>query len=99
MSQVPIQNQNQNQKLQLQYDQFQQTIEQLSNKISQLQGDVDEHSIVIETLNNVPKDRKCFRMIGGALVEKTSGEVAPVLETNLKNVSTTTLSSGFFLCV
>ncbi|OWB55289.1 hypothetical protein B5S28_g1160 [[Candida] boidinii] len=94
MSQVP--NQNQNQKLQLQYDEFQQTIEQLSNKISQLQGDVDEHSIVIETLNNVPKDRKCFRMIGGALVEKTSGEVAPVLETNLKNVSTIHFFPLFF---
>ena len=28
------------------------------------------------------KDRKCFRMIGGVLVERTVGEVLPALEQN-----------------
>jgi hypothetical protein len=28
----------------------------------------------------MPPDRKCFRMIGGVLVERTVGEVLPALE-------------------
>ncbi|XP_068634004.1 prefoldin subunit 2 [Battus philenor] len=55
---------------------------QLANKISELEMDLNEHKIVIETLQAVDKSRKCFRMIGGVLVERTVGEVLPDLETN-----------------
>lgn len=45
---------------------------------------------MIDTLQDTLKkspDRKCFRMIGGVLVERTVKEVLPALETNLNGVS------------
>ena len=38
--------------------------------------------LVIETLNPLPKDRKCFRMVNGVLVERTIEDVLPALKTN-----------------
>ncbi|CAK1585795.1 unnamed protein product [Parnassius mnemosyne] len=55
---------------------------QLANKISELEMDLNEHKIVIETLQTVDKTRRCFRMVGGVLVERTVGEVLPELESN-----------------
>lgn len=43
-------------------------------------------SVVIEALKNVDSSRKCFRMIGGVLVERTVGDVLPALENNRKQV-------------
>ncbi|XP_064099154.1 LOW QUALITY PROTEIN: prefoldin subunit 2-like [Macrobrachium nipponense] len=55
----------------------------LMAKISELEQDLNEHSkIVIETLQDVSPDRKCFRMVGGVLVERTVNEVLPALTNN-----------------
>jgi prefoldin subunit 2 len=37
---------------------------------------------VLETLQPLPADRKCFRMINGVLVERTVNDVVPALRTN-----------------
>lgn len=37
---------------------------------------------MLETLEPLPEDRKCFRMINGVLVERTVKEVVPALKTN-----------------
>ena len=50
--------------------------------------------LVIDTLKETEKDRKCFRMIGGVLVEKTVGEVLPILETSLEQVRLGKLKGG-----
>lgn len=71
-----------NPELQQQYNTFKSKISQLSTKIGELEGEAEEHKLVLESLRPMDKDRKCFRMIGGALVEKTVGEVIPMLETN-----------------
>ena len=42
--------------------------------------------LVIETLEGVEKDRKCFRMVGGVLVERKVGEVEPALTSNRDKV-------------
>nr|CAG4642229.1 EOG090X0L97 [Eurycercus lamellatus] len=55
---------------------------QLANKLSELEMDLNEHKLVIETLQNVDADRKCFRMVGGVLVERTVKEVLPALTSN-----------------
>lgn len=37
---------------------------------------------MIETLDPLPQDRKCFRMVNGVLVERTVKDVLPTLKTN-----------------
>ena len=43
-------------------------------------------SLVIDTLKEVDPSRKCFRLVGGVLVERTVKEVLPALETNKEQV-------------
>lgn len=56
-------------------------------KISELEQDLNEHKIVIETLQDVSPDRKCFRMVGGVLVERTVMEVLPALLNNKEQLT------------
>lgn len=37
---------------------------------------------MIDTLQPLPKDRQCFRLINGVLVERTVEDVIPALKTN-----------------
>ena len=41
---------------------------------------------MLESLAPVPRDRKCFRLINGVLVERTVGDVVPALETNAEGL-------------
>jgi prefoldin subunit 2 len=38
--------------------------------------------LVIETLQKQDKDKRCFRLVGGVLVERKVGEVEPALVNN-----------------
>ena len=38
--------------------------------------------LVIETLEPLPQNRKCFRMVNGVLVERTIKDIIPSLKTN-----------------
>ena len=42
--------------------------------------------LVIDTLDGVDPDRRCFRLVGGILVERKVGEVAPALSNNRDKV-------------
>lgn len=42
--------------------------------------------LVLETLDPLPGDRKCFRMINGVLVERTVDDVVPALKTNAEGL-------------
>ena len=55
-------------------------IEGREKKIVELQSEVSDHERVLETLKDVPQDRKCFRLIGGVLVERTVTEVTPAVQ-------------------
>lgn len=54
----------------------------LAAKIEELSADANEHGLVLKTLEPMEKDRKCFRLIGGVLVERTVADVAPSVKTN-----------------
>lgn len=56
--------------------------QQIATKINELQGERDEHKLVIESLTKLESERKAFRLIGGVLVERTVGEVLPDLSKN-----------------
>lgn len=59
----------------------------MASKLSEMEAELNEHKIVIDTLKNVDPKRKCYRLIGGILCERSVGEVVPALQTNEKQVS------------
>lgn len=82
--------------LQQQYNNYKSSLQQLAAKIGDLETESDEHKLVIESLSILPTDRKCFRMVGGVLTERTVGDVKPLLVTNqegLKSVMEQLLSN------
>ncbi|CAH1263035.1 PFDN2 [Branchiostoma lanceolatum] len=59
----------------------------VASKCSELEMELNEHRLVVDTLKDVDGDRKCFRMVGGVLVERTVKEVLPALEHNMEQLS------------
>lgn len=43
--------------------------------------------MVLETMSGVDESRRCFRMVGGVLVERTVREVKPALTLNRDQVN------------
>ncbi|KAI9770255.1 MAG: Prefoldin subunit 2 [Geoglossum simile] len=70
------------QELQTQYSNFKSNLQQIAQKIGDVEQETEEHKLVLETLEPLQKDRKCFRMINGVLVERTVADVVPALKTN-----------------
>ncbi len=71
----------------------------MSNKIIELETDLNEHKLVVEAFEEVnDKNRKCFRRIGGVLVERTVSEVLPSLQNNKEMINKLieTLKTQFF---
>lgn len=70
-------------KLQQQYNQFQENISELESQVIGLEQKIEEHKIVKNTLNNIPQDkrqgRKCYKMVGGVLVDKSIDNVLLIL--------------------
>lgn len=58
----------------------------LASKAAELEMELNEHSLVIDTLKEVDETRKCYRMVGGVLVERTVKEVLPALEGNKEQI-------------
>jgi len=52
------------------------------SKISELEVESNEHSLVIGAIEKLEPSRKCFRLVGGVLVERTVGEVLPAVRRN-----------------
>ncbi|KIX01439.1 uncharacterized protein Z518_09165 [Rhinocladiella mackenziei CBS 650.93] len=70
------------QDLQSQYTNYKNTLQSLAQKVGEIEQEIEEHKLVTETLQPLPEDRKCFRLINGVLVERTVKDVLPALKTN-----------------
>lgn len=57
-------------------------LNQLYSKITELEMELSEHSLVIGAIQPLDPARKCYRMIGGVLVERTIAEVLPAVQRN-----------------
>ena len=68
--------------LQTQYTNFKNALQSLAQKVGEIEQEIEEHKLVTETLQPLPEDRKCFRLINGVLVERTVKDILPALKTN-----------------
>uniref|UniRef100_A0A061R0Z9 Prefoldin subunit 2 n=1 Tax=Tetraselmis sp. GSL018 TaxID=582737 RepID=A0A061R0Z9_9CHLO len=64
------------------FQEMRQEIQQLSEKINEFENETREHQLVIEALTPLDPNRKCFRLIGGVLVERNVAEVLPAVKNN-----------------
>lgn len=55
--------------------------------------------LVMKTISEVSPDRKCFRSVGGVLVERTVKDVIPAVKTNMDGVSLHRLERGQYVHV
>uniref|UniRef100_A0A0D9XTA4 Prefoldin subunit 2 n=1 Tax=Leersia perrieri TaxID=77586 RepID=A0A0D9XTA4_9ORYZ len=64
------------------YGNMRSELSQLYTKITELEMEVSEHSLVIGAIEPLDHSRRCYRMIGGVLVERTIREVLPAVQRN-----------------
>ncbi|KAL4162479.1 hypothetical protein PRNP1_003016 [Phytophthora ramorum] len=62
-------------------------VRQMAEKISELEVETTEHDRVIQTLNELPKDRNAYRMVGGVLVQRSVQEVLPAVTSNRDGIA------------
>eukprot|EP01100_Stratorugosa_tubuloviscum_P014419 TRINITY_DN76_c0_g1_i1.p1 TRINITY_DN76_c0_g1~~TRINITY_DN76_c0_g1_i1.p1 ORF type:complete len:118 (-),score=58.29 TRINITY_DN76_c0_g1_i1:61-414(-) len=54
----------------------------LLSKINELELEKNEHDLVIGSIEKLDPSRRCYRLVGGVLVERTVGEIAPAVKSN-----------------
>ena len=60
---------------------FEQT--RLVERLGEIEAQMSEHRIVLAALKKVEPTRRCHRLIGGVLVERTAGEILPALQQSM----------------
>jgi len=68
------------------YKQMSAECQQTALKINELSQEKDSHRLVIENLSKLEPERKAFRLIGGVLVQRTVGEILPIVQTNYEGI-------------
>eukprot|EP00771_Trimastix_marina_P003945 gnl/Trimastix_PCT/663.p1 GENE.gnl/Trimastix_PCT/663~~gnl/Trimastix_PCT/663.p1 ORF type:complete len:145 (-),score=17.08 gnl/Trimastix_PCT/663:18-452(-) len=61
-------------------------VQQIGQKILELESERNEHGLVIGAMEKLDTGRKCFRMVGSVLVERTIGETLPALQRNKRGI-------------
>ncbi|KAL7663744.1 Prefoldin subunit 2 [[Candida] zeylanoides] len=77
--------------LQNQYNRYQESLTELQSQLNAAASQIEEHTIVDKTLSAIPpKDRtgrKCFKMVGGVLVQKSIDDVIKILDQDMKTLN------------
>jgi len=69
-----------------QYNELRQEYSAVAQKISEIEMDRGEHVLVLEALKPLEGDRRCYRLVGGVLVERTAAEVLPAVQKNVEGM-------------
>ena len=64
------------------YQSLSSACEEARSKMSELSAQAREHELVVDTIKDLDPERKCFRLIGGVLVERKVREVLPAVKGN-----------------
>ncbi|DBB16695.1 hypothetical protein WJX82_008283 [Trebouxia sp. C0006] len=64
------------------FQELKQELNALSSKFNDIDNQAQEHDSVFKALTPLDSNRKCFRLIGGVLVERTVAEVLPAVKGN-----------------
>jgi len=76
------------QEIAAQFNAMKQELQTMAQKIGELEMESEEHKLVIDTIEPMNSDRKCFRLIGGVLVERTVEEILPAVKANNEGIKT-----------
>lgn len=63
-----------------QYNRLRQDQSALMSRVAELEGEHHEHNLVIQSLTPMDGGRRCHRLVGGVLVEKTVADVLPEVQ-------------------
>jgi prefoldin subunit 2 len=61
---------------------------EIFKKFIEMEDEKREHTLVLKNIEGLSKERRCWRMIGGVLVEKTMEEVLTGLSESIKMYET-----------
>lgn len=64
------------------FQELKQELNTLASKFNEIDNQAQEHDSVVKALTPLDSNRKCFRLIGGVLVERTVAEVLPAVKSN-----------------
>lgn len=64
------------------FQEMRQQVAETISKIADLEAEAAEHELVIKTLRPMETDRKCYRLVGDVLVQRTVAETLPAVERN-----------------
>tara|TARA_B100001540_G_scaffold51077_2_gene46098 strand:+ start:1172 stop:1759 length:588 start_codon:yes stop_codon:yes gene_type:complete len=64
------------------YEQLSSDCDAARSKIQELQNQAKEHELVVDAIKDLDPERKCFRQVGGVLVERKVKEVLPAVRGN-----------------
>jgi len=58
----------------------------ISSKMGEMELELHEHNLVIKAIEKLESNRKCYRLVGDVLVERTVGEVLPAVIKNKEGI-------------
>ncbi|CAH9083319.1 unnamed protein product [Cuscuta epithymum] len=64
------------------YSSLRSEMNQIYSKITELEMEASEHTLVMNAIEPLDPSRRCYRLIGGVLVERTVKEVLPAVQRN-----------------